>query len=121
MRLYRFDAAVARPITAFGSTGLAMTLVARPGGEVQLGCMHLTPGGAVGYHQATVAQLFLVVAGEGWVRGESSEVVPISTGHAAFWTAGEWHASGTDTGMTAMVLEAETLDPDQFLTEVTSR
>jgi hypothetical protein len=31
---------------------------------------------------------------------------------------GEWHESGTATGMDVIVLEAETLDPAQFLPEI---
>ncbi len=118
MRLFRFDVEVGKPITQYGSVGLTISPVARPSGYVQIGCMHLAPGGAVGYHQATIPQLFLVVAGEGWVRGEAPEQVPIAAGRAAFWTAGEWHAAGTEGGMTAIVVEAKTLDPDQYLSEV---
>jgi quercetin dioxygenase-like cupin family protein len=116
MRLFRFDADMGKVISAYESTGLIISPIARPSGLVQLGCMHLAPGGSVGYHQATIPQLFLVVAGEGWVRGEAPEQVPISTGGAAFWTAGEWHAAGTESGMVALVLEAETLDPNQLVT-----
>lgn len=115
MRIFRFDAGVARNITAFGSVGLAITPIARLDGLVQLVCMHLGSGGSVGYHQATVAQLFLVVFGEGWVRGASEEQVRITAGHAAYWSAGEWHAAGTNSGMVAMVLEAELLDPERYL------
>jgi hypothetical protein len=43
--------------------------IGRVEGEVQIGCMHIGAGGIVGYHQATVRQLFLVVTGTGWVRG----------------------------------------------------
>jgi hypothetical protein len=118
MRLYRFDAAVARPITAFGSANLLLNPIARPDGEVQVVCMRLAPDGQVGQHEAVVPQLFLVVEGAGWVAGEDSTHVPITAGRAAFWQAGERHAAGTETGMTAIVIEAETLDPSELGTEV---
>jgi hypothetical protein len=118
MRLFRFDAAVGRPIADFGSANLLLTPIARPGGEVQIVCMRLAPGGHVGEHEAVVPQLFLVVEGVGWVAGEEAERVPIAAGRAAFWRAGERHAAGSETGLTAIVIEAETLDPAHLLVEV---
>ncbi|MBF6591499.1 MAG: cupin [Ktedonobacterales bacterium] len=118
MRLFRFDAGVGRTLDAYGSENLILSPIARPAGITQVGCMYLRPGGVVGYHQATMPQLFLVVAGEGWVRGEAPERTPITAGHLAFWQAGEWHEAGSERGMTAIVLEAETLDPARYLTEI---
>jgi quercetin dioxygenase-like cupin family protein len=117
MRLFRFDAAVGRPIDQFGSTQLMLSPVVRTTGQVQIGCMYIGPDGVVGFHQAGPAQLFLVVAGEGWVRSENPELVPIQAGQAAFWESGEWHESGSHTGMTAIVIESETLDPGQYMLE----
>jgi quercetin dioxygenase-like cupin family protein len=117
MRLFRFDASVGRPIDQFGSTQLMLSPIARTTGQVQIVCMHIGPAGLVGFHQADPAQLFLVVAGEGWVRSETPEQVPIQAGQAAFWESGEWHESGSDTGMTAIVIEGQTLDPGQLMPE----
>jgi hypothetical protein len=36
----------------------------------RMGCMHVDTGGIVGYHQASISQLFAVVAGEGVVKGK---------------------------------------------------
>jgi hypothetical protein len=63
-------------------------------------------------------QLFLVLAGEGWVRGAESDRIQIEPGQAAFWTTGEWHESGSETGMTAVVIESPALDPSQFMVEL---
>lgn len=119
MRIFSFDAATARPLTAFGSAHASISPIARPGGFVQLVCMRLEAGGVVGMHPATIPQLFLVVAGEGWVRIGDGARVPIRAGLAAFWEAGEEHESGTEAeaGMMAMVLEADQLDPAQLLRE----
>jgi quercetin dioxygenase-like cupin family protein len=117
MRLFRFDAAVGRPIERFGSTQLMLSPIQRTTSQVQISCMHVGPSGVVGFHPAESAQLFLVVAGEGWVRSENLESAPIQTGQAAFWERGEWHASGSHTGMTVIVIESETLEPDQFMPE----
>ncbi len=69
MQLFRFDAAAGRAQAVFGSQALVPARIGRVEGEVQIGCMHIGAGGIVGYHQATVRQLFLVVTGTGWVRG----------------------------------------------------
>lgn len=120
MKLFRFDAASARPITEFGSAGAAIAPVARPGaGLVQLGCIYIAPSGHVGRHPASVPQLFLVVAGEGWVSGADGVRVPIHVGRAAFWEPGEEHesGSGSEGGMIALVLEAEALHPAELMPE----
>lgn len=117
MRIFCFDASAGRPIDRFGSVNLIMSPIQRSEGHFQLGCMHLGPGGLVGGHHAVGPQLFLVANGAGWVRGEGSNRVPISAGQAAFWTDGEWHESGSDTGMDVVVLEADTLDPAQYMRE----
>jgi len=118
MKFYRFDSAVGRPLVAFGSAGAAIAPILRAAGEVQVGCIHLAPGGGVGHHPAVGPQLFLVVAGAGWVRGEDGERRPIRAGRAAFWRDGEGHESGTDAGMTAIVIEGPDLDPARFMPEV---
>jgi hypothetical protein len=141
MKLYQFGPEVGRPITHFESNfimtplvriaadgpdgttsegGAARTApdawVARPG--VRIGAMHIGPGGVVGFHQATVPQLFVVVAGEGWVRGPEAARTPIHPYQAAFWTAGEWHESGSATGMTALAIEGDGVDPAAFMSEL---
>lgn len=116
MRIYSFGAAQGRPITQFGSERLTITGIARvANGDVHIGCMHLEPGGRVGAHQATPQQLFLVVRGEGWVRGPEPERTPIVADQAAFWESGEEHEAGSDIGMVALVIEGDTLDPDALL------
>lgn len=87
---------------------------------VQISFMQIGPQGVIGYHQATIPQLFLVVAGQGWVRGQTEERIPISRGEAAFWEAGEWHETGTDNGLSAVVLEVEDqgFNPGDFLREL---
>ncbi|WP_340258571.1 cupin [Brevibacillus borstelensis] len=84
MKLFRFDQEAGRPIDKFDSVHATISRIIRTPGSVQIGCIHLGPGGVVGYHPAVVAQLFLVVQGEGWVRGEEEERTPIRAGQAAF-------------------------------------
>ncbi len=108
MKLVRFEAA--RAITQFDSRGATVAGIARCSGHVQVAFLELEPGGTVGMHEAASAQLFLVVAGEGRVRSGESEPMPIAQGQGAFWESGELHETVSDTGLTAIVVEAETLE-----------
>jgi quercetin dioxygenase-like cupin family protein len=116
VKILRFDPEVGRPIDLYGSSFIQSRIVhtTKP---THISCMYLGPSGLVGYHQATVPQLFLVVQGAGWVRGEGPERRAITAGQAVFWEAGEWHETGTDTGLVAIVIEGEALAPGQFLRE----
>ncbi len=115
MQLYRFDASAGRTIDRFESTHFVLTNIARNTSNVHIRCAYLGPGGNIGYHPTTVPQLFLVVQGRGWVRGETDDRLPIMAGYAAFWDKDEWHASGTDSGLTAILIEGETLNPAELL------
>jgi quercetin dioxygenase-like cupin family protein len=118
VRILRFDAAIARPITQFGSIGASIAPIVRTSAEpLHAGCIYIAGGGSIGRHPAVGAQLFLVVAGEGWVSGVDGVRVPIHVGQAAFWEPGEEHESGSGRGMTALTLEAEVLDPTRLMPE----
>jgi quercetin dioxygenase-like cupin family protein len=118
VRLFRFDREVAIPVTQFDSIGVAFGRCVRFEGDAQIGCFHIEPGGVVGFHQATVPQLFLCVSGSGWVRGVEERHTPIAPGQAAFWEAGEWHESGSEAGMLAIVVEGTQVDPTRYMPEL---
>ncbi len=118
MKLFSFEAGLGRSVGEFDSTGFILSRVAHLPGETVVHCAWLDPGGAIGYHPAGAVQLFLVVEGEGWVRGESPEQIPVHAGQAALWQKGEWHAAGTQTGMTAVILEGDDLDPEILMPPV---
>ncbi len=115
MKLFRFEAQVEKPITQFGSVNVMLSHLVRLTAGGYVNCMHVAANGVVGYHQTVGDQLFLVVQGEGWVRTEETERVPIAAGWAAFWMAGEWHETSSATGLTAIVIEGEKLEPSQFM------
>ena len=68
------------------------------------------PGGVVARHPAAVSQLFVVIRGSGWVSGSDGQREPIEAGDAVLWEPGEEHESGSEDGMAAVVVEAESLD-----------
>jgi hypothetical protein len=54
------------------------------------------------------------------VSGSDGEFQPIGPGEAVFWLAGEEHETETDSGLTALILEADGLQPWRTLTTADS-
>jgi mannose-6-phosphate isomerase-like protein (cupin superfamily) len=106
VELVRFDESAGKPVEQYRST-FTLSPLTVPDASVKAACFHVPPGGVVGFHEATVPQLFCVVAGSGWVTGADRERVPVGPFEGAFWEAGEWHESGSDAGMTVVVLEGD--------------
>jgi quercetin dioxygenase-like cupin family protein len=106
-RTFRFDADLGRRITRFGSDFVISRLFHSP--DLHVECMSLGPGGLIGMHRASTAQLLAVVEGEGWIRGEDGPKTSISAGGAVFWEQGEMHETGTDSGLVAIVVETAAL------------
>lgn len=115
MRRYRFDPERGHAVTAYDSRGVRAGPVQHDPALVVLTALHVAADGEIGAHEAPVDQLFLVVAGEGWVAGPDGRSVAIRAGEAAFWRAGERHGAGSPSGMRAIVVEGDGLDPDARL------
>jgi quercetin dioxygenase-like cupin family protein len=88
-------------------------LTARPesGCPVKAAIFRLAPNGRLRRHPATLPQILAVLEGSGRVSGSDGEFQPIGPGEAVFWLAGEEHETETDTGLTALILEADGLQP----------
>jgi quercetin dioxygenase-like cupin family protein len=111
VRLLDFNGGRAFAISGFGSRSATASPLTLPDGDAHVVCLRIGAGGVLGRHPASVGQIFVVVEGEGWVRGPDGERVPVTAGKAVYWEAGEEHESGSDSGMTAIVVEAERLIP----------
>ena len=109
VEIFQFDRGE-RIVESCGSHGLRATRVAAGTGQVRLTCLTVAPGGIIGTHPATDAQLFLVIAGHGWAAGPEGEHVPISAGWGVRWDAGEIHTSGTEACLIALAVEGSPLD-----------
>lgn len=109
MQIIELDADGGRAVDRFESRHASHLPLARIEGRGGLGIIRLGAGGVLGRHPAVVDQLFCVVAGEGWVSGPDADRIVVRAGQAALWSAGEEHESGTETGLTALVVEVETL------------
>jgi quercetin dioxygenase-like cupin family protein len=108
VKLVTFEPATA--ITHFDSHGATIAGIANCAGQVRVSALELEAGGLVGMHEAACPQLFLVVAGSGWTRAGDGERIALASGEAVFWETGELHESGSDAGLTAIVVEAESLE-----------
>lgn len=87
-----------------------MSKIVKHQGNIHIGCMHLQPKGMIGYHEAVVPQLLLIVEGEGYVCGADKKKVKVQSGHAVFWDKGEFHETSTETGLMVIVIESENLE-----------
>jgi quercetin dioxygenase-like cupin family protein len=105
--LRRIELQGEREVTAPGSLSAR---VRRLAGNAHVVVIEVGPGGVVARHPAVGAQLLAVVRGSGWASGGDGEREPIAAGEAVLWDRGEEHESGSDDGMTVLVVEAESLD-----------
>ena len=109
MRRLRLDRG-GRAVDLYESRALTYLALGRLAGHAQVGVLRLRRRGSVGRHAAVVPQLFVAVAGDGWVAGGNGKRQPIKPGQAVVFEEGEEHEAGTDTGLVALVVEAEDFD-----------
>lgn len=110
MRIDRADDLPSRPITEFESDGASVTHVAR-GDHTSVVRIELSAGGRLGMHPASCSQLFIVVEGEGTVLTNQAAPTPVSVGTIVWWKQGEPHETRSQTGLAAIVIEADSLNP----------
>ncbi|KXG09278.1 hypothetical protein AT864_02508 [Anoxybacillus sp. P3H1B] len=49
------------------------------------------------------------------MTGADRKKVFVKSGEAVFWEQGEWHESGSDQGMAAMIVQSEHLTPKYLI------
>ncbi|MFB5269523.1 cupin [Paenibacillus enshidis] len=109
MYIYQFNKETGRVITKFDSNFI-MSRILKLSGQSYIGCAHLEREGIIGYHQAPTPQLFLIVNGDGRIRGSDNIDYYITQGDAVYWEKGEWHETRTDSGLTAIIIEGEEIN-----------
>lgn len=114
MEIYSFLRDEGHQITKFNSNFI-LTRIAKTENPAHIGFVSLEPGGAIGFHQAVVSQLLVVIEGEGWIRTGNQEKQKISRGEAVLWEKGEWHETISEIGMSALIIESEKLTPADLL------
>ena len=68
------------------------------------------PGGRIRRHPGTYPQIIAVLEGSGEVSGANHVDEPIGAGEAVFLHQNEDHEVKSDAGLTALILEGESLD-----------
>lgn len=83
--------------------------VAEGQGEAHAYVVHFEAGGEIGPHEAGFGQLFFAVRGSGWVAGGDGRRQALAEGEAALITRGEVHSKGSESGMTALMVQVRDL------------
>lgn len=108
MRCFNFDKGNGKSIDAYNSHGATIVHLLKHT-EAFVVTIYLEPHGVLGMHPATEDQLFLVVAGGGQAIA-GRERCELAVGTAVLWKSGEEHETRAgDRGLTAIVLEGESL------------
>ncbi|MDW0115953.1 cupin [Sporosarcina thermotolerans] len=113
MRILRLNEVIGKNITQYGSN-FNMRKLLMTNQPSHVGIMGLGENGLVGYHEATIPQMLVIIEGEGWVRTGDEPKVKVTSGDVVIWGKGEGHETSTDEGMKAIVIESEGLDLNQF-------
>ncbi|EJQ72070.1 cupin [Bacillus mycoides] len=103
MKIFDFSAEAGKHISAFQSNFI-MTKILNHQGNIHIGAMHLQENGIIGYHEAVVSQLLLIV------DGADKEKVKVEAGQAVFWVKDEFHETSTEKGLMAIVNESDGLE-----------
>ena len=114
MKFYQFSKVHGKNISQFNSKFI-MSRIINTDASASIGCMYLEENGIIGYHQAVIPQLLLILDGEGYVRNEQEQYFKVQTGDAIFLKKDEWHETKSDKGLTAIVIESEQLNPATFM------
>jgi quercetin dioxygenase-like cupin family protein len=80
-------------------------------GEAHAYVLYFERGGEIGAHEASFGQLFIALSGSGWVAGVDGERFPLAEGRAALIRRGETHSKGSETGLTALLVQVRDLTP----------
>ena len=105
MILIDLDDERSSPVTQFSSRGVSSQPLADGAGEAHAYHLAFEPNGEIGPHPTGFAQLLIPLTGEGWVADGSGQRHPINPRRFAWFDKGEMHSKGSNTGMTALMLQ----------------
>ena len=80
------------------------------GAVVQAAIFRFESGGRLRRHPGTYPQIIAVLEGSGEVSGANGVDEPIDAGEAVFLHEGEDHELKSEAGLTALIIEGESLD-----------
>ncbi len=113
MRIVRPTASLAEQIgpRPYDVKNASSIELAEGSGEAHAYVLYFEPGGEIGPHEAGYGQLFFALVGDGWAAGGDGIRRPLATGEAAFIARGEVHSKGSETGLTALMVQVRDFDP----------
>jgi quercetin dioxygenase-like cupin family protein len=109
MQLLSHRASKLENVSTYESRGTSAVRLAAGHGEAHAYQLQFEAGGAIGRHEAGYGQLFIVLAGRGWVSGREGVRVEVDAGDVVLIERGEQHAKGSETGMTAVMVQVRDL------------
>jgi quercetin dioxygenase-like cupin family protein len=110
MRIYTFEAAKGRKITAFNSQGAVISRLTSGPRSWQIVALYLEPDGVLGAHRATSDQLLVVTQGTARVSTGKSKPMYAGPGSAVFWRSGEEHETRAGPeGLLGIIIEGDGL------------
>ncbi|MFJ7405560.1 MULTISPECIES: cupin domain-containing protein [unclassified Lysinibacillus] len=110
MKIYQFSKDSGNAINNYNSHDSFYTKIMKTVEPTNIGFIYIEAGGVVGLHEAPVPQLFIVIQGEGWISGKDREKLLVKQGEGICWQEGEAHESGSDKGLTALVIQSTQID-----------
>jgi quercetin dioxygenase-like cupin family protein len=114
MRIFRIESENGYEIREHGSTNVFLSSVV----DVDTATIHwmrFDPRGSIGGRHLTSPQIFLIVEGDGWVKSNNLEPIPVMVGDGVSWDTGDWHEAGSESGMTVILIESKLPAPSSFL------
>jgi len=87
-----------------------LTQPSEEGALVQAAIFRFEPGGRIRRHPVTYPQIIAVLEGSGEVSGPDGVDERIGAGEAVFLHEGEDHETKSEVGLTALIIEGESLD-----------
>jgi quercetin dioxygenase-like cupin family protein len=115
IEILRTDAGAAEPIgpRPYDVEHASSVKILEGSGEAHVYVLRFAPGGEIGPHEAGFGQLFVALSGSGWVAGADGQRVGLAAGEAALFPRGEVHSKGSETGMTALMVQVRDLHRPQ--------
>lgn len=110
MKIFRTADVNGKEISQYNSNML-MRKILMTDAPTHIAIIELGVDGIVGYHEAAVPQLLIVLDGEGKVRTGNESGINVKAGDIVFWDKGEEHETESSEGMTALVVESQGLEP----------
>jgi quercetin dioxygenase-like cupin family protein len=111
VEILRIDASAAEPIgpRPYVADNASSVKILEGSGEAHAYVLHFAPGGEIGPHEPGFGQLFVALSGSGWVAGADGQRVELDQGETAFFPRGEVHSKGSESGMTALMVQVRDL------------